>query len=89
MRLVFAIFLPKNHIRFWEDAWCGSDSLLSKYPRMYSLSLDQGKKVLEVGGLEDSEWRWRLRWRRASFQWEEEQEEEMYQYISIVWFSKD
>ncbi|XP_068461678.1 uncharacterized protein [Phaseolus vulgaris] len=56
-----------DKIRFWEDAWCGGGSHLSKYPRMYSLSLDQGKKVAKVGGWEDSEWRWRLGWRRAMF----------------------
>jgi len=78
-----------DKIRFWEDFWCGGGSLLSKYPRMFSLSLDQGKKVVEVGGWEDSEWRWRLRWRRVRFQWEEEQEEEMYQYISTIRFSKE
>ena len=75
--------------RFWEDAWCGGVTLISKYPGLFSLSLDQGKNVEEVGGWEDSEWRWRLRWRRVKFQWKASQEEKMLEYISKVRFNKE
>nr|AER13158.1 putative retrotransposon [Phaseolus vulgaris] len=43
-----------NKARFWEDTWVGRNNLLSQYPRLFSLSLDQGltvgEHVLEWGG---------------------------------------
>jgi len=57
-------------VRFWEDTWLQNNSLKVLYPRLYSLSLDQGKKVEEVGGWEDGRWRWRLNWRRDRHEWE-------------------
>jgi len=44
-------------VRFWEDVWLQNSSLKSLYPRLYSLSLDQGKTVGEVGRWEDGRWR--------------------------------
>ena len=53
--------------RFWEDGWIDNCNLKTLYPRLYSLSLDHGLKVGEVGGREESVWCWRLRWRRERF----------------------
>jgi len=68
--------------RLFEDAWVGNIKLAILYPRLYSLSLDQGKKVGEVGVWEDLGWHWRLRWRRVRFVWESAQEEELLKFIS-------
>jgi len=35
--------------RFWEDVWDGNTNLKTSFPRLYSLSLNQGQKVEEVG----------------------------------------
>ena len=68
-------------IRFWEDAWVGNSKIVNLYPRLYSLSKDQRKKVGEVEVWEDLGWQWRLRWRRVRFVWESTQEEDMLRYI--------
>ena len=38
-----------DKVRFWEDPWFNNNSLKSVYPKLYSLSVDQGLKVEEVG----------------------------------------
>jgi len=63
--------------RFWEEAWTYNNNLKSLYPRLYSLSMDQGMTIGEVGSWVDSGWQWRLNWRRARFKWESELEEDM------------
>ncbi|XP_068504213.1 uncharacterized protein [Phaseolus vulgaris] len=55
---------------------------LAQEIRLFSLSLDQGNRVGEIGSWEGSEWRWRLRWRRERFVWETVQGEELYRLIS-------
>jgi len=57
--------------RIWTKAAppkIGRNNLLSQYLRLYSLTLDRRLMVGEVGGWEESVWRWRLRWRRKSFE---------------------
>ena len=58
-------------MRFWEDVWIQTTSLKTLYPRLYSLSCDQGKVVGEVGRWEEDRWRrgWGLNWRRDSYEW--------------------
>ena len=56
-----------DKVRFWEDAWVENKKLKTLFPRLFSVSLDQGKTVAEVGSWEDLEWNWRLRWRRPRF----------------------
>jgi len=45
-----------DKVRFWEDAWAGSSPLRDIYPRLFSLSLNKGLKVAEVGIGEDIGW---------------------------------
>ena len=59
------------------------------FPRLYSISLDQGKKVGEVGVWLDSDWQWRLRWRRNKFEWKVPQEEELMRTISRINMNKE
>jgi len=57
----------EDKVRFWEDAWVSNSSLKTLFPRLFSLSLNQGQKVEEVGTWVDSVWDWKLSWRRASW----------------------
>jgi len=59
-----------DKVRFWEDVWVGNSNLKTLYPRLYSLSLNQGQKVEEVGVWDELAWRWTLNWRRSRFEWE-------------------
>jgi len=36
--------------RFWKDVWVGNTNLKTLFPRLYSISMNQGQKVEEVGG---------------------------------------
>jgi len=56
-----------DKVKFWEDAWLGRNKLINLYPRLFSLSLDQGRTMGEVGVWEWSVWYWRLRWKRERF----------------------
>jgi len=75
--------------RFWEDVWTGNVSLKTLYPRLFSLSLNKGQKVGEVGPWKDSEWQWKLSWRRDRFEWEIPFETEIGMLISRVKVIKD
>ena len=46
-----------DKVKFWEDVWVGNSNLKTMFPRLFSLSLNQGHKVEEVGEWEDSVWR--------------------------------
>jgi len=78
-----------DKVRFWEDVWVGNSTLKTLYPRLYSLSLNQGQKVEEVGVWDDLEWRWTLNWRRSRFEWESDLEYELGNLISGVRVRKD
>ena len=78
-----------DKVRFWEDVWVGNSTLKTLYPRLYSLSLNQGQKVEEVGACDDLEWRWTLNWRRSRFEWESDLEYELGNHISRVRVRKD
>ena len=70
-----------DKVRFWEDAWVENVNLKTLYPRLYSLSLEQGLKIVEVGEWGEEGWQWQLEWRRARFEWEVVLEEEMLRYV--------
>ena len=77
----------RARVRFWEDVWLGNECLRSVYPRLFSLSLDQGKRVGEVGVWEETTWQWNLNWRRGRFQWETDMEDDLLSRLSTgaVW----
>ena len=62
--------------------WVGSSDLKSLLPRLFSLSLNQGQIVGEVGVWINSDWRWRLTWRRARFEWESSLEADLFTLLS-------
>ena len=59
-----------KEIRFWEDKWLDNDTLLHKFPRLFSVSLDTGRNLSQVGVWNNNVWSWKLRWRRILFVWE-------------------
>jgi len=63
-----------DKVKFWEEVWVGSTDLKSLFPRLYSLSLNKGQTVGEVGVWVNSKWRWNLGWRRNRFEWESAKE---------------
>ena len=57
-----------DKIKFWEDSWIeNGEALKTKYPRLYSISLQQHKLIQQVGNFNESSWEWNLSWRRALF----------------------
>ncbi|XP_068466531.1 uncharacterized mitochondrial protein AtMg00310-like [Phaseolus vulgaris] len=76
-------------VNFWEDVWIDNINLKSLYPRLFSLSLDQGLMVIEVGEWVGAAWRWNLRWRRDRFEWETLLETNLVQLLSRVSLLKD
>jgi len=59
-----------KEIRFWEDKWLENISLLHKFPRLFSISLDTDCTLSQVGVWINNVWTWKLRWRRNLFEWE-------------------
>jgi len=75
--------------KFWEDVWIGNTNLKNVFPRLFSISRNQGQKVAEVGTWEGSDWKWNLRWRRARFEWETVMERELVVHISRITMKKE
>lgn len=69
--------------------WVGNCNLKTLFPGLYSLSLNQGQKVEEVGEWDESVWRWRLKWRRERFEWESSLVEELVVHISTTILLKE
>ncbi|XP_068504626.1 uncharacterized protein [Phaseolus vulgaris] len=57
--------------------------------RLYSISLDQGKLVGELGSWGALGWSWRLRWRRIRFKWEKSMEVDLMNLITGKIVNKD
>ena len=71
-------------VRFWEDPWVNNKSLKELYPRLFSISLNQGMKVGETGYWDSFGWRWNLNWRRERFHWESILEDELLEVLHRV-----
>ncbi|XP_040869516.1 uncharacterized protein [Glycine max] len=57
-----------DQTKFWEDKWvCGEMSLAEKFPRLYSISLQQQNFIQQMGSLKDNGWEWNFTWRRLCF----------------------
>jgi len=66
-----------DKVKFWEEVWVGSTDLKSLFPRLYSMSLNKGQTVGEVGVWVNSKWRWNLGWRCTRFEWESAMEADL------------
>jgi len=78
-----------DKVRFWEDTWVENKRLKTLFPRLFSVSLDQRKTMVEVGSWEDSDWNWWLRWRRARFSWKSVMEGDLLNLITGKTLSKE
>ena len=57
-----------DQTKFWEDKWvCGEMSLAEKFPRLYSISLQQQSFIQQMGSLKDNGWEWNFTLRRLCF----------------------
>lgn len=52
---------------FWENKWVGECKLMQLFPRLYSISLYQGRTLGEVGIRTVTGWQWCLGWRKNKF----------------------
>jgi len=59
-----------KEIRLWEDKWVDNVPLLHKFHRLFSISLDIGRTLSQVGVWINNSWSWKLRWRRNLIVWE-------------------
>ena len=57
-----------DKFKFWEDRWLGGENtLLTKYPRLYSISNQQHQCIQHMGAFKEAGWEWDFRWRRPLF----------------------
>ncbi|XP_016199059.1 uncharacterized protein LOC107640024 [Arachis ipaensis] len=56
--------------RFWEDNWLQGGPLKVVFPRLFSISDQQGSMIGDCGFWDGLEWIWNFQWRRELFQWE-------------------
>ncbi|KAK2401932.1 hypothetical protein QL285_051491 [Trifolium repens] len=56
--------------KFWTNIWVGDQPLCVKFPRLFSISMQQDEVVGNTGSWGENQWRWNLQWRRNLFQWE-------------------
>jgi hypothetical protein len=61
-----------NSFKFWKDIWVGDQALEQRFPRLFSISVQQEEVIPEVGRWMNGVRRWDLRWRRRFFVWEEQ-----------------
>jgi len=78
-----------DKVKFWEDVWIGNQPLKTLFPKLFSISLNQGQRVEKIGVWEESGWRWNLKWRRGRFEWEIPMEMDLGMHISRANVSKD
>lgn len=60
----------RESTKFWEHYWIGERPLKEVFPILYSISLQKGKWICEVGEIKGDSWYWNLRWRKELFVWE-------------------
>jgi hypothetical protein len=66
---------------FWEDTWRGGQSLATRFPRLYSISLQKMYRINAMGYMDGSGWEWDLLWRRDFFAWEEPMVQDLIEVI--------
>jgi len=58
-----------------------NESLKKNFPRLFSVFLDVGCTLSQVGAWNDNYWSWKLGWRRALFMWEFSQVDKLSQLL--------
>ena len=59
-----------DRIQFWHDIWIIDSPLKDRFPRLFSISLDQPSLVMNMGFWNGIQWEWSLRWSRQLRVWE-------------------
>ncbi|QHO17517.1 Putative ribonuclease H protein [Arachis hypogaea] len=70
--------------RFWEDNWIQGGVLKGSYPRLYSISSQQGLLIGDCGFWDGLDWIWNFQWRRELFQWELELVNQLHERLRPV-----
>ncbi|GAU34179.1 hypothetical protein TSUD_162800 [Trifolium subterraneum] len=73
-----------SRTRFWSDNWIGDVLLCSKFPRLFSLSLQKEATVSEMMVVEGETKSWNFLWRRSLFLWEEERVSQLLSLLENV-----
>ncbi|XP_025636059.1 uncharacterized protein [Arachis hypogaea] len=55
---------------FWKDVSLQGGSLRLRFPRLFSISNQQGSVIGDCGFWDGLEWVWNFQWRRGLYQWE-------------------
>jgi hypothetical protein len=72
-----------NSTSFWSDVWRGEIPLARRFPRLFSISLQQHGKINQMGTVDDTGWNWNLTWRRNFFAWEIPIYQELLEIIEV------
>jgi len=79
----------EKEIKLGEDKWVDNESLKQKFPRLFSVSLDVGHTLSQVGAWNDNYWSWKLGWRRTLFVWESSQADQLSQLLDNKRLAKE
>ncbi|XP_052116058.1 bidirectional sugar transporter SWEET14-like [Arachis duranensis] len=71
--------------RFWEDVWLLGGALKDRFPRLFSVSNQEGSVIGTCGFWDRLEWIWNFQWRRELFQWELELLNQLHDILTPVW----
>ncbi|KAI8026632.1 hypothetical protein LOK49_LG02G01860 [Camellia lanceoleosa] len=71
-------------ISFWLDHWVGGDCLKKLFPRLFSVSMQQGLSVAVTKSRSNGGGEWDLSFRRALFQWEVEELRKMKELLQTA-----
>ncbi|XP_015969301.1 uncharacterized protein LOC107492758 [Arachis duranensis] len=69
---------------FWEDNWLQGGSLKVAFPRLFSVSNQQGSMIWDCEFWDELEWIWNFQWRRELFQWELELVHQLHERLRPV-----
>jgi hypothetical protein len=72
-----------EHTRFWEDVWLGNSTLRDRFPRLFSILIQQQATVASLRPSNGEEG-WNLLWRRRLFVWESNLLIEMMKLINHI-----
>nr|XP_025628637.1 uncharacterized protein LOC112721825 [Arachis hypogaea] len=69
---------------FWVDNWVQGGLLKVIFPRLFSMSNQQGSVIGDCGFWDGLEWIWNFQWRRELFQWELELVHQLHERLRLV-----
>ncbi|XP_015960266.1 uncharacterized protein LOC107484160 [Arachis duranensis] len=70
--------------QFWQDNWVQGGPLKGSFPRLFSISNQQGSVIGDCGFWNGLEWVWNFQWRRDLFQWELELAHQLHERLRPV-----